>query len=103
MRCLHICEHPSHVPRRACGQETDLRCSHCDAPRCADHSLKIEGAVLCLAAARDASREIIAPTPLSMGMTPSSRKLAAVAQVSGARMMHLDGTGLPLPSGRVER
>ncbi len=80
---LHICEHPPHVPRRVCGQETELLCSHCDAPRCADHGMKIDGAFLCLAAVRDANRETIASRPSVCSASERQVARAIIERLSG--------------------
>jgi hypothetical protein len=54
MRCLHVRQ------SGVCLQETELRCSHCDAPRCTNHGVKVSGKFLCLSAAR-----------VALGLSPS--------------------------------
>jgi hypothetical protein len=62
MRCGHVTENPAHVPRRPCGQETERRCSHCNAPRCTDHGIKIGAEFLCVTGARERALDRYAPT-----------------------------------------
>jgi len=57
MRCGYIFPNPPHVPRRACGQETERRCSHCASPVCAEHSIKMGDEFVCLTAAAERARD----------------------------------------------
>jgi hypothetical protein len=54
MQCAHVQARADDSGWGAlCGQETELVCWHCHAPRCINHALRINGEVLCLAAVRE--------------------------------------------------